>query len=156
INKYLLGGWMTSGIVTTQSGPPLAITTELALPGIGGIRPNRVSDQYFINNDRSSFDPNKDQYLNPAAFAAPPPYTFCHAPAGIAQARAFGIRTWDAALQKSIPFTEHIRLALKAEFFNVLNITNLGPPVTDINNPSFGYIFSALPARTGQVSATLH
>jgi hypothetical protein len=155
INKYLLDGWITSGIVTTQSGPPLAITTELALPGIGGIRPNRVSNQYFINNDRSSFDPNKDQYLNPAAFTAPPPYSFGDAPPRVAQARAFGIRTWDVALQKSIPFTERVRLGLKAEFFNVLNITNLGAPVTDINSPSFGYIFSAGPARTGQVSATI-
>jgi len=156
VNKYLMGGWTTSGIVTTQSGPPLAITTELALPGIGGIRPNRVSNQYFINNDRSSFDPNKDQYLNPAAFAAPPPYTFGDAPPRIAQARAFGLRSWDAALQKSIPFSERVRLALKAEFFNVLNITNLGAPVTDINSPSFGYIFSAGPTRTGQVSATVY
>jgi len=156
VNKYLLGGWSTSGIISLQSGPPLAITTELGLPGMGGVRPNRLNSQYFINNDRASFDPNKDQYLNPAAFAAPPPYTLGDSPPRVAQARAFGIRTLDAALQKYIPFTEHVRLGLKAEFFNFLNNTNLDAPVTDINSPSFGYIFSAKSARTGQVSATLN
>jgi hypothetical protein len=155
VDKYVLGGWTTSGIVTMQSGMPLGITTELSLPATGQVRPDVVSNQFFIHKDRSSFDPGKYLYLNPAAFAAPAPFAFGNAPRLFSQIRAFGTKEWDATIQKSIPIRENIRLALKAEFFNILNVVNWGAPVTDINNPSFGSINSAAPARTGQVSGTL-
>lgn len=154
LDKYVLSGWIASGIVTLQSGTPLGISTELSLPAIGGIRPNVVSNQFFSNKDRSSFDPGKDLYLNPAAFAAPPPFSFGNAPRLFSQIRAFGIRQWDAALQKSIPIHESMRFAFKAEFFNLPNVVNWGAPVTDMNNPSFGSITSAGAARIGQVSGT--
>ncbi len=113
-----------------------------------------MSNQFFSNKDRSSFDPGKDLYLNPAAFAAPPPFSFGNAPRLFSQIRAFGIRQWDAALQKSIPIHESMRFAFKAEFFNLPNVVNWGAPVTDMNNPSFGSITSAGAARIGQVSGT--
>jgi hypothetical protein len=156
VDKYILGGWTMSGIVTVQSGPPLGITTELSLPAIGAVRPNVVSNQIYLQHDRSSFDPAKDLYLNLAAFAAPAPFTFGNAPRLFSQFRAFGTREWDAALQKAIPIRESIRLALKAEFFNLPNTVNFGPPVVDINNPGFGQITSAAAARTGQISGTLY
>jgi hypothetical protein len=156
LDKYILGGWLTSGIVTLQRGVPLGISTELSLPAIGGIRPDVVSNQLFLHSDRSSFDPATDLYLNPAAFAAPAPFSFGDAPRLFSQIRAFGTREWDAALQKSIPIYERLRFSLKAEFFNLPNVVNWGAPVTDINNPSFGKITSAGSARTGQLSGTLY
>jgi hypothetical protein len=156
MDKYILGGWVTSGIVTLQRGAPLGISTELGLPAIGGIRPDVVSSQFYLHNDRSSFDPAANLYLNPAAFAAPAPFTFGDAPRLFSQIRAFGTREWDAALQKAIPIHESLRFALKAEFFNVPNLVNWGAPVTDINNPSFGRITSAGQARAGQISATVY
>ena len=156
VDKYILGGWVTSGIVTLQRGAPLGISTELGLPAIGGIRPDVVSSQFYLHNDRSTFDPGADLYLNSAAFAAPAPFTFGDAPRLFSQIRAFGTREWDAALQKSIPIHESLRFALKAEFFNVPNLVNWGAPVTDINNPSFGRITTAGQARAGQISATVY
>ena len=156
LDKYVLGGWTLSGIVTLQSGPPLGVTTELSLPAIGPVRPNVVSSQIYLQHNRSTFDPAKDLYLNLAAFAAPAPFTFGNAPRLFSQFRAFGTEEWDAALQKVIPIHESVRFALKVEFFNLLNNVNFGAPVTDINNPGFGQITSAAAARTGQVSATLH
>jgi len=156
VNKYLLGGWTTSGIITMQSGPPLGISTQLSLPAIGNVRPNVVGTQLYGQHDRGSFDPATNVYLNPAAFAAPAPYTFGNAPRLFSQLRAFGTRDWDAVIQKSIPLHERLRLALKAEFFNALNTVNFGAPNTNFNDPSFGRIFSAGPARTGQISGTLY
>ena len=144
-----------SGIVTLQSGTPLGMTTQLSLPAIGQVRPDVVSNQFFVHKDRSSFDPGKCLYLNPAAFAAPAPFTFGNAPRLFSQVRAFGTKQWDATIQKSLPIHEDVRLTLKAEFFNILNVVNWQSPVTDINDPSFGSINSAAPARVGQVSATL-
>jgi hypothetical protein len=156
IDKFVLGGWTTSGIVTLQSGTPLGVTTELSLPGMGSIRPNVAGTQLFSHKDRSSFDPGANLYLNPAAFVAPTPFTFGNAPRLFSQARAFGTREWDAALQKSIPIHETLRFSLKGEFFNVPNNVNWGAPVTDINNPSFGRINSAGSSRNGQISGTIY
>jgi hypothetical protein len=154
IDKYVLGGWLASGIITLRGGAPLGVTSELSLPAIGGIRPDVVSSQIYQTHDRGSFDPAKDLYLNPAAFQAPGPFTFGNAPRLFGQIRAFGLRQWDAALQKSIPIHESLRFALKAEFFNLLNVVNFQAPNTDINSPAFGQISAAGPSRTGQVSAT--
>jgi hypothetical protein len=155
IDKYVIGGWQTAGIITLQSGPPIGVSTELSLPAIGGIRPDVVSSKVYLNHDRGSFDPATGNYLNIAAFAAPAPFTFGNAPRLFSQYRSFGTRQWDAVLQKSIPIYERLKLNFKAEFFNVLNIVNFGPPNTDINSPAFGQITTAAPARTGQISTTL-
>ena len=155
IDKYVLGGWQTSGIITLQSGTPISVSTELSLPAIGGIRPNVLSSNVYLKHDRGSFDPAKDLYLNLSAFAAPAPFTFGNAPRAFSQYRTFGTREWDAVLEKSIPIYERLRLNFKAEFFNVLNIVNFGGPNTDINSPAFGQITSAGPSRTGQISTTL-
>jgi hypothetical protein len=93
--------------------------------------------------------------LNPAAFALPAPFTFGDSPRLFSQVRSFGLREWDTALLKRFHFTDRVSLGLKAEFFNVLNNVNFGAPVTDLQNPSFGQIFSAGNPRTGQVSGTI-
>jgi hypothetical protein len=149
------GGWAMSGIVTLQSGNPLAISTEESLPAIGGVRPNVVSNQFYASHSRGSFNPTADLYLNPAAFAAPAPFTFGDAPRAFSQIFDFGIEDWDVAFMKKVPITEHVNFALKMEFFNFLNNVNFGAPVTDINNPSFGKISSALAPRIGQISGTI-
>jgi outer membrane receptor protein involved in Fe transport len=152
-----LGGWATSGIITLESGPPISPTTELSLPAIGPIRPNIVSDQpIYLDHSRASFDPATGTYLNINAFTPPPPFSFGDAPPQLPNVRAFGQRTWDIALMKKIPLSERFSLTLKGEFFNALNAVNFGPPVTDIDNPSFGKIVTtSVNPRTGQLSATV-
>jgi len=160
----ILGGWITTGIVTLQSGTPLGIRTELSLPAITGptsyngpqgVRANVVGSSFYLNHNSGSFNPATDLYLNPAAFAAPPPFSFGNSPRLFSQIRSFGLQEWDVALIKKFPLTEHVNFGLKGEFFNVVNGVNFGAPVTDINNSSFGRIFRAGSPRTGQVSATV-
>jgi len=162
----IIGGWTTSGIITVQSGTPLGVTTELNLPAITGpasgyntaqaVRANVVpGTSFYVNHDSGTFNPATDLYLNPAAFALPAPFTFGDSPRLFSQVRSFGLREWDTALLKRFHFTDRVSLGLKAEFFNVLNDVNFGAPVTDLQNPSFGGIFSAGNPRTGQVSGTI-
>jgi hypothetical protein len=153
-DRYIIGGWQTSGIVTVQTGPPIGVTTEVSLPGIGVVRPNVVNSQVYGPNN-SSFNPGADLYLNPAAFAVPAPFTFGDAPRLFSQVRSPGLREWDTALGKTFQITDRFGVKFKAEFFNILNIVNFGAPNSDINSPSFGQITSAGPSRTGQISATL-
>lgn len=161
----IIGGWTTSGIITVQSGTPLGVTTELNLPAITGplsgyntpqgVRADVVGSNFYVNHDRGTFNPATDLYLNPAAFALPAPFTFGDSPRLFSQIRSFGLREWDAALLKRFHFTDRVSFGLKGEFFNVLNNVNFGAPVTDLQNPSFGHIFSAGNPRTGQVSGTI-
>jgi hypothetical protein len=157
VNK-LLGGWTTSGLVTLQSGKPIAVTTELSLPAIGALLPNVVAGQplYGPHASRGLFNPSVDKYINASAFASPAPFTFGNAPRYFDSLRAFGLRDWDVALQKRFPITERVGISLKGEFFNVLNVVNFGAPNADIQSAAFGKITSINGnPRNGQVSGTL-
>jgi hypothetical protein len=161
ILEKLFGDWKHTGIVTLQSGTPISVSSELSLPGIGGIRPDIVPGvPQYATHSRSGFDPNQDVYLNLAAFSSaytsPANYAFGDAGPELPNVRTFGHIEWDAALMKKIPITERFAFSLKGEFFNVLNTVNFGGPTTDIQQPtSFGRIFSAGSPRLGQVSGSL-
>jgi hypothetical protein len=158
VANAVLGGWTTAGVITLQSGTPINVTTELSLPAIGALLPNVVPGQplYGPYHTRGSFDPSADKYMNLAAFTAPPAFTFGTAPRYFDSLRAFGMRSWSAALMKKFPIRERLSLSFKGEFFNVLNTVNFGVPNSDIESPSFGKIttINGNP-RQGQVSATI-
>jgi hypothetical protein len=166
----IIGGWRHTGIVTFQSGSPIGVGGEQSLPGIGGIRPNRIGGvNPYITNSRGSFHPciatcppgyTADLYMNIGAFAdaysSPANYAFGDVGAELPNVRTFGHIEWDAALMKRIPITERFAFTLKGEFFNVLNTVNFGGPSTDIDaGSSFGQIFGAGSPRLGQLSGTL-
>ncbi|UWZ81843.1 TonB-dependent receptor [Occallatibacter riparius] len=69
-----------------------------------------------------------------------------------------GLVNLSAGLSKSFSITERVRARVEGTFTNVLNHTNLGDPITDLSNPSFGLISNSISsdfggARTGQVAA---
>ena len=45
-------------------------------------------------------------------------------------------------IAKQFLFREKARLQFRSEYFNLLNHVNLGDPVLDVNNPSFGKILT--------------
>jgi hypothetical protein len=166
----ILGGWKHTGIVTFQSGSPISVSSILNLPGVGGIRPNRLMGvNPYITKSRSSFHPcvagpcpgdTADLYMNIGAFAdaynSPANYAFGDAGPYLSNVRTFGHIEWDAALMKKIPITERFAITLKGEFFNILNTVNFGGPSTNIDaSSSFGQIYSAGSPRLGQLSGTL-
>ena len=66
------------------------------------------------------------QFFNPNAFSAPAYGTVGNAPRdGLVGP---GFADWDLSLLKSTQFTERTRLQFRAEFFNILNHTNLSLP----------------------------
>jgi len=71
-----------------------------------------------------------------------------------------GMVSWNLGLSKRFQLREKISLRLEGSFTNVANHVNLGDPISDIANNSFGRISSARGsdfggARTGQVSLRL-
>ncbi len=50
--------------------------------------------------------------------------------------RGFGAFQWDFAVHRDFPIHERVKMQFRAEFFNVLNHPNFGPPIGDLSNPA--------------------
>jgi hypothetical protein len=59
---------------------------------------------------------------------------------------------WDFSAFKSVHITESKDVEFRAEFFNILNHTNLRLPDSDIGSPTFNTIQTALPPRLVQLA----
>jgi hypothetical protein len=147
-----LGGWQLSGIFLAQSGTPFSVLMSCADVNAQGnnCRPNRISSGELPSGHRSI-----NEWFDTAAFAIPS--TPAYGNAGRDILRAPGTNNIDLALSKSFPWgkVETRRLQIRSEFFNTLNHTNLGVPVSSIDSPAFGTITSALPGREIQLGARL-
>ena len=132
-----------SGIDNSLSGPTTnSGTNDLAdrVPGIPIARPSGVN--------------TLAEYFNRAAFQENALGTFGNS--GRNSMVGPGYWEMDAGLLKNFPITQRFDLALKAEFFNLPNHTNLGNPGNTYLQPSsFGKIQSAGPPRVIQLSGRL-
>ena len=125
VGNRLVSGWQFNTIVTLLDGFPFT-------PQVGS---NRSGDGDTRNPDRPSLNPafsgpvvlgNQNQWFNPAAFKLPTPGTYGNLGRGVYSGP--GLAEVDASLFKSTAITERTNLQFRAEFFNVLNHTNLGTP----------------------------
>jgi hypothetical protein len=121
----LLAGWQFDGIATLLSGFPFT-------PQIGS---NRSGDGDTRNPDRPSVNPafsgpvifgSPNQWFNPNAFLLPTPGTYGNLGRGVYTGP--GLADLDVSLLKTTAVTERASLQFRAEFFNVLNHANFGPP----------------------------
>lgn len=117
------GGWQINGIATMLSGFPFT-------PQVGS---NRSGDGDTRNPDRPNLNPNfsgpvilgkQTQWFNPNAFSMPAVGTFGNLGRGVYNGP--GLANVDFSLFKITPITERTHLQFRAEFFNMLNHTNLG------------------------------
>jgi hypothetical protein len=125
LGNRLAGGWQLNGIATLLSGFPFT-------PQIGA---NRSEDGDTRNPDRPSLNPsfsgpvapgNPNQWFNANAFTLPAFGTYGNLGRGTLTGP--GLATLDVSIFKNAPISERIRLEFRAEFFNVLNRANFGPP----------------------------
>jgi hypothetical protein len=94
------------------------------------------------------------EWFNPAAFAAPPAFTFGNA--GRNSVYGPPLETLDFALARAFRISEKMHFQFRAEAFNALNKVNLGTPNRFVNTPQFGTITMATtPGREMQLSARL-
>jgi len=115
--------------------------------GENPIRANVTGQKVFGSGTR-----NSTTWFNPAAFTAPPAYTFGNS--GRNTVYGPGTQTMDLGLVRSFSVAEKAKFEARAEFFNALNHTNLGTPNRFVNTSSFGSITEvSTPGREIQVSA---
>jgi hypothetical protein len=140
-----------AGVVTLQSGLPLAVTQATnfnAFAGFGTQRPNRVSDPNLSSGRTTS------RFFDTSAFVVAPQFTLGNSSRNPVRGPAY--RNADVALIKRIYFGESRNLELRGEVFNLTNTPPLGVPNTVVGTPGFGSITTAGDPRVIQFGAKLN
>ncbi|HWB31969.1 MAG TPA: carboxypeptidase-like regulatory domain-containing protein [Acidobacteriaceae bacterium] len=143
-----VSGWTLSGIATFQSGFPFSPQLGYNPTGSGDsrnpVRPdvNRAFTGTLYSSGSTA--QRAAQYFNPAAFSAPAFGAVGNASRDLLTGPRYD--DLDLSLTKLTPLGESARLQFRAEFFNILNHTNLGTPAETV--------FSSGPAQGSSASQT--
>lgn len=132
-------GWEIAGIVSIQSGIPLAVTQATnfnSFAGFGTQRPNCVAKTALPASKRSIAE-----FFNTAAFQIAPAFTLGTCSRN--PVRGPGYQDADVALIKHTQITERYRLDFRAEVFNLTNTPPLNAPNVVAEGAGFGSITSA-------------
>jgi hypothetical protein len=162
LTNHIVSGWTLASIVNVLSGFPFSPQLGYNPTGSGDSRnPVRPDINPAFNGQLypgGSTAQRVAQYFNPNAFSAPKAGYVGNAPRdGLTGP---GFTDWDLSLLKSTALTEGTRLQFRAEFFNILNHTNLALPneVVYSTGPTQGTLASQNTAAAlgspGVISAT--
>ncbi len=126
----LVSGWSLSSITSVQSGFPFSPQLGYNPTGSGDsrnpVRPNlnpAFAGPLYPGVGTSQ---RVAEYFNPSAFSAPAYGTVGNASRDSLRGPHYA--DWDLSLLKATRLTEATRLQFRAEFFNILNHTNLQIP----------------------------
>lgn len=151
----LIGGWSLNGVVTLQSGFPLAFSATPNLIGAGyGLRPN-VDPNCDKTVDGAAID-RLDRWFNTACFSVPNAtvstnpqarWQLGNSPRVDPDLRGHYMHNWNFAVTKSTQIRGDVKLTLRAEAFNLFNRTQFGLPdrtVTTAAQSNLGRVTSQL------------
>jgi hypothetical protein len=130
LTDHIVSGWSLASITTVLSGFPFSPQLGYNPTGSGDsrnpVRPNVTpgfSGQLYPGGSTAQ---RVAEYFNPAAFSAPAAGYVGNA--GRDSLVGPGFADWDLSLLKSTALSERTRLQFRAEFFNIVNHTNLQLP----------------------------
>jgi len=131
-------GWQLNGSVIWQTGLPFTVTDQQAVSGIiggGAERPNRLREDLRVSNPTVGV---AGQFLDPAAFALPAPFTLGNATRNV----GYGPNqsAVNMSLFKTFKLAESWNLQFRTEVFNLPNHPVFGNPNTAFGNANFGKI----------------
>ena len=184
----LFSGWNVGGIINARSGIPVPVLVQrndiVYVDGAGNVFNNPAADRTAVvntpgggasrNTRRPDLVPGVDPYvksggllfLNPAAFATPKPGTFGNLTRNQIHGPSF--RQVDAVISKRVGFGGGPNVELRAEIFNLFNITNFanavgtlpnalpGASLTEANRVQPGQPYAAAAAGTfGRLTSTV-
>jgi hypothetical protein len=130
LGNHFVSGWSIATIASFLTGFPFSPQLGYNPTGSGDsrnpVRPNanpNFTGPLYISGTTAQ---RVAQYFNPNAFSAPAYGTVGNL--GRDSMVGPGFADWDISLLKSTQITERTRLQFRAEFFNILNHTNLQLP----------------------------
>jgi hypothetical protein len=141
----VLGGWVTSGVLTLRTGLPLTIveSADASNTGSSAPRPNVIANPTLSGSQQTP-----TQWFNTAAFVTQPAGTFGNAGPGIL--RNPGITNLDFGLQKRFAITESKWFEFRTEAFNISNTPLFTTVGNSLGGSSFGKITAAQAERQVQ------
>jgi len=148
--RTTLGGWSVDAFVLARSAPPVDVTGAITFAAGTALasRPNVVLGQPF-ELFGSQYPGGK--IFNQAAFTPAPAGQ--QGDFGRNVLRGFGATQADVAFQRQFRFTERLNLRFRAEFFNIFNHPNFGPPISNLTSSQFGYSTQTLASSLGSGGA---
>jgi hypothetical protein len=157
VSQAVLGGWKLSAVHNYQSGYPMRVTSNQNIGLFSGTIRANIAGGQSLTNPSFSGDPNKDRYINTAAFSRPPNFTFGNSGAMLGGLRSPALLAEDVTVGKDFfRFGENRRLEFKASAFNIGNRVQFGGINTSVESPDFGRITSQVNrAREIQLSLRL-
>lgn len=144
----LLSDWTVTGILTLQSGVPVAVTQATnsnAFAGFGTQRPNIAGDPTLAAGDRSV-----GRWFDTSVFSTAPQFALGNASRNPVRGPSY--RSLDLALIRRVRIGGDRRLELRAEAFNLTNTPPLGPPNGIFGSAAFGSITTAADPRVMQLA----
>lgn len=163
LTRELAGGWQLTGIIRRQSGQALTTTAgaDRSQTGLNTDRAMKTASNVYGGTACAKVATACVNYLNPASFVTV--YTNTSFPLGTYGNTGKGAFNgpafigWDVGALKNFALSpsDRFRLQFHAEFFNVLNHTNLNNPTTAANSANFGNIQSSQDPRIGQLALKL-
>lgn len=146
----VLRGWSIQNVIQSRSAPPVNVSYNFLYTIAGAnvaVRPDLMPGTplylYGPYPGGKAFnnivDPSFPGCTGP--FCPPPIDPTTNSPARQGNLsrnalRGFGAAQWDLAIHRDFTIREPLRLQFRAEFFNLLNHPNFGPPVGDLTNTS--------------------
>ncbi len=150
-----IGGWQLNGVLSFQSGHPIALfrTNPIAggtgRPDIFGNPRSLLSVQQVVDGKGHYFNYNPSDLdcsdPNHGAICAPPDQTPGNAPRFISGLRDQGLRNLDLSIFKNFAFGESKRLEVRAEFFNFTNSPRFKVGSSSIFDPSYNDVVVGSP-----------
>ena len=145
--NFVASGWTASTIVGVQTGFPFTPQLGYNPTGNGDTR-NPVRPNWNPNFSGSLYPRTPQQYFNAAAFL--PPATGTYGNVSRDALTGPGLSEVDFSATRNAHLTERLGLQFRAEFFNILNHTNLQTP----NEVVYTSATSGVSPTAGLVSST--
>ncbi|MGH9717598.1 MAG: carboxypeptidase regulatory-like domain-containing protein [Candidatus Acidiferrales bacterium] len=152
----LVSGWEVTSIVTAATGLPSTIQEAADVAALGGIQGDRPDYSGTCPGGKDQILGKWYEWFNASCYAGQQYGTLGNVARNSVEGP--GLFEWDASIIKQTKITETVNAEFRAEFFNVLNHTNLGLPssggvVTGLANAAT-LAPSGLPGESGAITAT--
>ena len=138
----IVGGWSLNGVVTFQSGQPLAVYNASGQLVDGNQRPNVICSQLSTGLSYHEAAKTGDPVLNQDCFGEPGDNIPGNAPRYFSNLRGDGIRNLDASLTKEFTIREGKILQVRMEMFNTFNHQRFAFPDVGSNDGALGQVTS--------------